>query len=40
LIPRGDFWVEIVQDGDWDLGGDSNGEIEIKEGRRVQARNP
>jgi hypothetical protein len=40
LIPRGDFWVEIVQDGDWDLGGDDNGEIEIKDGRRVQARNP
>jgi hypothetical protein len=40
LIPRGDFWVRIIDQGDWDLQGDDLGDIEIKEGRRVQVRNP
>ncbi|MBK8026554.1 MAG: chitosanase [Chloroflexi bacterium] len=40
LIPRGDFWVKVVSDGDWNLQGDARGEIEIKTGRRVQVKKP
>lgn len=40
LIPRGDFWVRIMDEDDWDLQGDDLGDIEIKEGRRVQVREP
>lgn len=40
LIPRGDFWVAVVDRGDWNLAGDERGELEIKQGRRVQVRQP
>lgn len=40
LRPRGDFWVRIMDEGDWDLQGDDLGDVEIKEGRRVQVREP
>lgn len=40
LIPRGDFWVNTVRAGDFNLQGDASGLILIKEGRRVQVRNP
>lgn len=40
LKPRGDFWVKVIQDGDWKLQGDSNGNVLIKAGRLVQVRNP
>ncbi|MDZ4769861.1 MAG: chitosanase [Chloroflexota bacterium] len=40
LIPRGDFWVAVVTAGDWNMVGDARGEIEIKQGRRVQVGKP
>jgi hypothetical protein len=40
LKPRGDFWVKVVQDGDWNLQGNSDGEVLIKSGRWIQVRNP
>lgn len=36
---RADFWLNLIQAGDWDLQGDSNGNIEVM-GRKVQVRNP
>ncbi len=40
LKPRADFWVNIMQIGDWNLQGDFNGNVLIKPGRSVQVRNP
>ncbi|MBZ0291913.1 MAG: hypothetical protein K8L99_05025, partial [Anaerolineae bacterium] len=38
LKARGDFWVQQINQGNWQLEGDANGEIEIKLGRRVSVR--
>ena len=40
LKPRADFWVGIMQAGDWNLQGDGGGNVLIKTGRSVQVRNP
>lgn len=40
LRVRADFWVNVVNTGDWSLQGDANGLIEVKRGARVQVRNP
>ncbi len=40
LRQRGDFWVRLIAQGDWDLQGDPDGSLEVKPGRRVQVRNP
>lgn len=40
LKQRGDFWVALVASGDWELLGDANGNITVKQGRAVQVRNP
>ncbi|MBE2184005.1 MAG: chitosanase [Anaerolineae bacterium] len=40
LRPRGDFWVNAVEDGDWQLDGDDKGEILIKTGKKVQVKKP
>ncbi len=39
LSVRGDFWVSLVQQGDWQLAGDSSGNILVK-GIPLQVRNP
>lgn len=39
LKVRGDFWVSMVVNGDWNLTGDDNGNILVK-GRPLQVRNP
>ncbi len=36
---RGDFWVNLVNSGDWNLQGDANGNVNIN-GKIVQVRNP
>jgi hypothetical protein len=36
LRVRGDFWVKLAEQGDWELQGDLNGMITVKPGRRVQ----
>ena len=36
---RGDFWVHLVDQGDWKLVGDDQGFLEVKPGRRVKVRN-
>lgn len=36
---RADFWLNLIQVGDWDLQGDSNGNLDVV-GRKVQVRNP
>jgi glycosyl hydrolase family 46 len=36
---RGDFWVTLVTTGDWDLQGDSDGNLNVK-GKIRQVRNP
>ncbi len=40
LRQRGDFWVALVERGDWDLQGDAEGLLEVKPGRKVQVRHP
>lgn len=40
LRPRGDFWVQMVNQNDWNLQGDAKGEVEIKPGRKVQVKAP
>ncbi len=40
LKVRADFWVAIMQNGDWNLQGDANGNIIVKPGVIVQVRNP
>ena len=39
LSKRGEFWVELVNNGDWDLQGDANGFV-YPIGKQVQVRNP
>lgn len=39
LKVRGDFWVGLVNSGDWELMGDANGNISVK-GRPLQVRTP
>lgn len=36
---RADFWLNLIQNNDWDLQGDANGNVTIL-GRSVQVRNP
>ena len=38
LKVRGDFWVNLVNKGDWNLKGDAEGMLEVKTGRRVRVR--
>jgi hypothetical protein len=40
LRVRGDFWVQMANQSDWDLLGDAAGEVEIKAGRKVQVKQP
>ncbi|MFO7324062.1 MAG: chitosanase [Chloroflexota bacterium] len=40
LKRRGDFWVDLVETGDWALRGDARGEVETYPGRRVAVRTP
>lgn len=40
LKVRGDFWVDLIKRGDWQLQGDANGMVTVKSGRSVQVRNP
>lgn len=40
LKARGDFWVNLIEQGDWQLQGDADGNVEVKPGRIVQVRNP
>jgi hypothetical protein len=40
LKVRGDFWVNLIKGGDWQLQGDANGMLVVKSGRSVQVRNP
>lgn len=35
---RGDFWVNLIDQGDWQLLGDDDGLLTVKPGRRVQVR--
>jgi hypothetical protein len=39
LRARGDFWVDLCRKGDWNLIGDANGLVTIKQGRTVKVRN-
>lgn len=39
MVKRGDFWVNLVAAGDWNLQGDANGNVNIN-GKIVQVRNP
>src|SRR5690606_11365569 len=39
LKVRGDFWMTMAINGDWNLAGDANGNILVK-GQPVQVRNP
>jgi hypothetical protein len=39
LKGRGDFWVDLVSKGDWNLQGDANGNVNVR-GKIVQVRNP
>ncbi len=36
---RADFWLDMINKGDWNLAGDGNGELLVL-GKRVQVRNP
>jgi hypothetical protein len=36
---RGDFWVALVNKGDWLLEGDADGTLEVTPGKRVRVRN-
>jgi hypothetical protein len=40
LRRRGDFWAALVARGDWELQGDANGNVEIRQGQLVQVRAP
>ena len=39
LRVRGDFWVRLVERGDWQLEGDSEGLIEVTPDKRIRVRN-
>jgi hypothetical protein len=38
LRTRGDFWVNLIEQGDWQLEGDEEGFLEVTPGRRVKVR--
>jgi hypothetical protein len=40
LRVRADFWISLIESGDWQLQGDADGNVTIREGRIVQVRNP
>lgn len=40
LRPRGDFWVKLVNENDWNLQGDHAGNVIIKPGLKVQVKKP
>ena len=40
LKPRADFWVNIIASGDWNLQGDSSGNVQIRPGQSIQVKNP
>jgi hypothetical protein len=40
LRRRADFWLELIDKGDWDLQGDHNGEVETYEGVHVRVKRP
>lgn len=40
LKVRGDFWVNLIAAGDWNLQGDANGNVQVRPGQLVQVRNP
>ncbi len=40
LKPRADFWVTLVQSGDWNLQGDSKGTVQIRPGQFIQVKTP
>jgi hypothetical protein len=40
LKGRVDFWVNLIERGDWNLVGDASGQVMVKTGRSVQVRNP
>lgn len=40
LKPRGDFWVNLTEQGDWYLQGDKDGFVYPKKGVKVQVKNP
>jgi hypothetical protein len=40
LKPRADFWLERMLAGDWDLMGDSDGEVAIRPDRTIQVKAP
>jgi hypothetical protein len=39
LSVRGNFWVNLVNKGDWQLEGETDGMLEVKQGKRVKVRN-
>ncbi|HYO87343.1 MAG TPA: chitosanase [Candidatus Limnocylindrales bacterium] len=40
LKPRADFWLERMNAGDWDLQGNSDGEVAIRPDKKVQVAKP
>ncbi len=40
LKVRGDFWVTLIDQGDWQLQGDEDGNVLVKTGVKAQVRNP
>lgn len=40
LKPRADFWLERMLAGDWDLMGDSDGEVAIRPDKKIQVKTP
>ncbi len=40
LKPRGDYWVNLIAAGDWNLQGDASGNTQVRVGQLVQVRNP
>lgn len=40
LKVQGDFWMGLIELGDWQLQGDAQGNVELRPGRVVQVRNP
>jgi hypothetical protein len=40
LKTRADFWIDLIERGDWHLEGDANGKVEVKPGVTAQVRSP
>jgi hypothetical protein len=40
LKTRADFWIDLIERGDWHLEGDESGEVTVKPGVTVQVRSP